>query len=579
MMDRIKELPDSVKRKIAAGEVVEGPFSVVKELIENSLDAESTEIDVEIYESGLKKIQVRDNGSGMFRDDLPSAIREHTTSKIENFTDIERVATYGFRGEALSSISSISKLTIYTRSSEEERGAKLTSVDGSVEMHDYAGAAGTMIIVENLFFNVPARKKFLRARKTELRKVRETFLRIALANPDVSFSLSIDGRRQVTLPAAADSAGRIQQIYGDDILERLSFERIQDIKIELSGYLSMPDLMKPSRSMQVLYVNRRPVEYRYLGFLLSRAYEAMAAQGHPVAFLFLTIDPELVDINVHPAKREVKFFDQKYIDDCIIHLSQKAVNRVHRVRDNLIKPGGDQFAVSALSEGEGSSSSSEEGAGMSLFEHDGRSYGMRSFLKDVSELYSAAQGEPWRLLGIIYNRYILVEDARALLIIDFHAAHERFIFDILMQGTLAVETQDLVFPVVLELSLDEHPVAMDCLALLREIGFDIEEFSDNSVVIRGIPVLGRGMDVELFFHEVLDALKSEQDMQARIQERIFEKVACHSAKRSGDELTDEDVLLIIRETRSGAHELRCPHGRPYVYAIERNDLERIFKRS
>ncbi len=592
-MNRIKILPDSVKRKIAAGEVVEGPFSVVKELIENSLDAGSTEIYVEVQESGLKRILVRDNGIGIFREDLPLSIREYATSKIEHFGDIDRILSYGFRGEALSSISSISQLTILTKSPAEDFGSRLISSDGSVEIHDYAGPNGTTVIVENLYYNVPARKKFLKAKSTELRRVRETFLRMALSNPGVSFYFSVDDKRQITLPSSDEVSDRIQQVYGEGILDKLYFDRMRDIKVEISGYLSKPDFLKSSRAMQILFVNKRPVEYRYLGYLLSRAYEAIAAKGqHPVALLFIDIDPSLIDVNIHPAKKEIKFFDQGYIDKLIIHLSRKVLNRVHIARD-VFKPGldrtdkafGDAVEMENDSSSrqlflEGESIRRDSGEGIENrdnYSHRGEPF--RSFIRDVSELYSRIEDRDLRVLGIVFNSYIMAEDGLSIIIIDFHAAHERIIFDSLMKGELHTETQEIMFPRMIELSVEDYLVVQQCLPLLKEIGFDIEGISDNSVIIRGVPTVGRAIDVEAFFYEIVDSMKSERDIQENMKEMIFEKVACHSAKRSHDDLTEDDIMLIIRASLSGMHDLRCPHGRPYVYRIEKKDLERIFKRT
>jgi DNA mismatch repair protein MutL len=592
-MNRIKILPDSMKRKIAAGEVVEGPFSVVKELIENSLDAGSTEIDVEVQESGLKRILVRDNGIGIFREDLPLSVREYATSKIEHLGDIDRILSYGFRGEALSSISSISQLTILTKSPDEDSGSRLVNSDGSVEIHDYAGPNGTTVIVENLYYNVPARKKFLKARSTELRRVRETFLRIALSNSGVSFSFSVDGKRQITLPSSDEVSDRIQQIYGEGILDKLYFDRMRDIKVEISGYLSKPDFLKSSRSMQILFVNKRPVEYRYLGYLLSRAYEAIAAKGqHPVALLFIDIDPSLIDVNIHPAKKEIKFFDQGYIDKFIIHLSRKVLNRVHVARD-VFKPGldsADKVFVDAVEHEndpssrqlflEGESIRGDSGEGIeNRDDYSHRKEPFRSFIRDVSELYSRIEERGLRVLGIVFNSYIMAEDGMSIIIIDFHAAHERIIFDSLMRGELYTETQEIMFPRLIELSVEDYLVIQQCLPLLKEIGFDIEGISDNSVIIRGVPTVGRGIDVEAFFYEIVDSLKSERDIRENMRRMIFEKVACHSAKRSHDDLTEDDIILIIRASLSGMHDLRCPHGRPYVYRIEKKDLERIFKRT
>jgi DNA mismatch repair protein MutL len=327
---RIQLLSESVTTKLSAGEVGEGPFSAVKERVENSLDAGATRVEVHAGMSGLKRISVSDNGHGILRDDAALALRDHATSKIGDVHDIEGITTYGFRGEALSSISSISEVTLLTRHASEELGARVQGREGENSFSDYAGPTGTTVIVENLFFNVPARKKFLKSPQTEMRYIRETFISMALANPAVHFSLDSDGKKTLNFPAVKDISERLRQVYGNEVYEGCYFEELSDIKVRISGMLSKPDCLKASRTMQQLFINGRPVEYRYLGYLLSRAYEAVALHGkYPVGILFLEIDPALVDVNIHPAKREVKLFDGRYIDSLILQLANKALNRIH----------------------------------------------------------------------------------------------------------------------------------------------------------------------------------------------------------------------------------------------------------
>ncbi len=596
-MSIIKILPESVKNKIAAGEVVEGPFSVVKELLENSIDAEATGIDVEVFESGLKKIIVKDNGRGIFSEDLPASIVSHATSKIADITDIEKITSYGFRGEALSSISSISRLAILTRSRDEEIGARLTNHNGSVDITDYAGASGTTIVIENLFYNVPARKKFLKGKGAELRRIREVFTKTAIANPGIGFSFSVDGKRRITLKSAEKIDERIEQIYGKDVLDKLYFDKLKDIKVEIAGYLSRPDFLKSSRSMQMLFVNNRYVDYKYLGFLLSRAYEAIAPKGsYPAAFIFITIDPELIDVNIHPAKREVKFFDQSYIDKLIIHLPEKVLgNQAHSINSGLVRTKensyGDQkyqnqggaFKPEVVNEGllpygknhtpDRDIVNSEERLNQvpdSTFS---------SLIKDTAELYKEiGNRDEIRSMGVIFDTYILVEDDNAIHFIDFHAAHERFIFDSIMNNGFDVETQALIFPQVIELSAEDYELVFERRDDFIQAAFDIDIFSDNSIIVRGIPNIVKGLNVEGFFMDVIEALKINDHCANGIKDVIAEKMACHSAKRAGDLLSEDDANMIAREAFNGEHELRCPHGRPYIYKLEKNDLEKVFKR-
>ncbi len=457
-MSRIKILPESVKNKIAAGEVVEGPFSVVKELLENSIDAEASEIDVEIFDSGLKKIVARDNGTGIHKDDLPLAVQNHATSKISDISDIERISSYGFRGEALASISSIARLSIISRSVEEDMGAKLTSFNEQTELTDYAGAAGTTIIIENLFYNIPARKKFLKSKSAELRKIREVFLKTALAKPDISFSLSIEEKRVITLKSANRLEERIEQIYGKSTIDNLNFEKLND-KTEISGFFSKPDFLKSSRSMQALYVNGRHIEFKYLGFLLSKVYDAVAPKGsHPAALIFINIDPELIDVNIHPAKKEIKFFDQNYINNLILRLGEKALGKTHSLNVERFRAGNFSNKNTAVNAG----TSQAHGEFSFNYEAGHNRPSFKGFIKDAEKLYTATKNfHEFKVLGIIFDTYIVVEHDDALNFIDFHAAHERYLYDALINAGTRPETQTLIFPQVVELSIEDYQILLE----------------------------------------------------------------------------------------------------------------------
>ncbi len=601
-MTRIKILPESVKNKIAAGEVVEGPFSVVKELIENSIDAEATEIDIEVFESGLKKILVKDNGKGIYKDDLALAVQNHATSKIENIPDIEKIASYGFRGEALAGISSISKFTMFSRSIEESLGAKIIHNDGHSEITDYAGDPGTTTIVENLFYNIPARKKFLKAKSTELRKIREVFLKTAMVNPDIDFSLNVDGKRSITLVKAAGLEERVGQIYGKSVPDSLYFDRLKDLKTEICGFLSKPDFLKSSRSMQILFVNNRPVEYKYLGFLLSKAYEAIAPRGsYPAAVIFIDIDPALIDVNIHPAKKEIKFFDQNYINSLILHLADKALGKAHnlnlsrmsagRITDKIktqnIKtdPSGpahvyeEQLEFKDRINNINRSGFSENNSDKSnMFNSTISDYPFSSFIREAGKLYDEFDKQyDFKFLGIIFNTYIVIEKDNVLSFIDFHAAHERYIYDT-MNNETKPETQALIFPQVMELPVEDYQIFLEKKDYFVDTSFDIDIFSDNAIVVRGIPGIVKDLNIEGFISDIIEAFKREGDHVRDVKKIIAEKAACHSAKRSGDSLSPEEAKIIASRALNGEYDKRCPHGRPYIYQLEKKDLEKVFKR-
>jgi DNA mismatch repair protein MutL len=585
-LQRIQILPDAVKKKIAAGEVIEGPHSVVKELMENSIDAGASEINVEILDSGLKKIAVRDNGCGIHSDDLPMAVMEHATSKIRDLADIESISSLGFRGEALSSISAVSRVTVLSRAGDGETGARMVCREGSIEVSDYAGPRGTAVVVENLFYSTPARKKFLKGKAAELRNIKNVFLKIALAHPGTSFSLNSEDKRLLTLDAAPGREERIAQVFGRETLQRLYGASVSDLKVRVDGFLSRPDFLKSSRSMQILYVNDRLIEYRYLGYLLSRAYEAVAPRGrYPAAIIFLKMDPSLIDVNIHPAKREVKFFDGRYVDGLIEGLCRKVLGgRVHTMDERAISearrdppaaplpangagPGAPELslfgpALSVMSEGE-----THPGPPPALVSEGAAVYGGPVGAREV------------KILGVIFGAYVVFESGDTLHFMDFHAAHERLIFDDLVRRPRVLETQELIFPVPVELPPGDIDLLREHAAAIAEIGFDMDFFPQNTVIIRGVPDVAGKADVEGFFLDVAASLRDGERGPSGMRQGLLMKVACHAAKRSGDELSSADVRRIIEESTGGSHELRYPHGRPFLFKLEKRDLERIFKRS
>lgn len=582
-MNRIILLPDHIKNIIAAGEVVEGPFSVVKELVENSIDASAHAIDVYISDCGLKKIMVRDDGSGILKDDIALSVQEHATSKITDSSGLENIVTYGFRGEALSSIASISDVVILSKTSGETEGSRLESSCGKVTVSGFAGAQGTTVIVENLFYNTPARKKFLKSKKTELRNIRDTVLKMALPAYHISFTLEVDGRREITLPAAKNPDERIRQVFGSQVFNSLYIEELADLKVKLRGYLSKPDFMKSSRNMQYLYINGRPVENRFLSFHLSRAYDAVIPKGkYPAAIIFMEIDPQLIDVNIHPAKREVKLFDQKYIDDMIYNLALKSLDKPHAVPESIFRtqavenyPDIETGKLNPYVKSEklypAQSVRDEPGSGIyssSLFDSDNDGVIINRECGSTGGI---------KILGTVFDTYVLIEENNRLHLIDFHAAHERIIYDRITENAGEIDSQELIFPVKLELPVNEFLLVTENIDIFRKTGFEIEEFSDNTVIIRSAPVLAGKDKIDELIKNMIDNIKDGLKSND-LTERFYSLIACHSAKRSGDKLTAADMESLGRDVLKGDMELRCPHGRPFLFSINQNDLERIFKR-
>ena len=577
-MDRIRLLPESVKKKIAAGEVVEGPFSVVKELVENALDAGATAVDVSVVAAGMKQIVVRDNGHGIHPDDLPLAVAEHATSKIADIGDIETIHSYGFRGEALSSISSVSRLTLCSRRKEDDIGVRLVCDEGRNESGSYAGPAGTMVIVENLFYNVPARKKFLGRPGTELRRIREVFLRLAVPHPAISFTFEADGKRQFTLTSTESLEERLTQVFGKEAAQGLMRASLKDDRASLSGFFSRPDSFRSNRSMQILYINKRPVEYRYFSFLLSKAYDAAAEKGmYPAGIVFIDLDPALVDVNIHPAKREVKVFDARYLDTCIVALAEKALSRDHKIEPSRFHAGAAQelhpvrpWRREGAPEGQSSAHTPH------LPWRDAVS--PRQIIQEAGDLYRYAREQrEWKIIGTAFGTYCIFEKGDSLFLVDFHAAHERIIYDSLMMRREEPEIQRLVFPRVIELTAEDHAMVIENIESFTRFGFDMEDFSGTSIKVSAVPAAAGEAQLDDLFHEVMNTIRDER-LEQSLAERIAASVACHAAKMAGERLSSIEMEKLARTIFSDEAPRRCPHGRPFVYRIDRADIEKLFKR-
>ena len=601
MTGRIRILSESVQHMIAAGEVVEGPFSVIKELVENALDASAKHIVIETEESGLKKILVRDDGTGIVPDDMPLVLTEHATSKIDSMSDIEKIGSFGFRGEALSSIASISRLTMLSRSDAEPRGARIFSdAESPPVITDYAGSRGTVVIVENLFFNTPARKKFLGSLTTEARRIREVCVRMALAHPAVGFEFTQNGKEVFSLDPDSSFEVRIEKLFGKDARNGLYFEKVSDIKVSVSGYVSSPEYIKSSRSMQMLFVNGRMVDYPYLGFVLSRAYDSICAKGqYPAALLFVDIDPALVDVNVHPAKRQIKFFDQRYVDDLLYALVKKALGRVHlfspvqqSVCSAPLVPTDQSVSHQPADRPKSEETSCEDHAplftrdayagtlGISFAHKNEPASQAASAVADGKALYTYFNTtQHLRVIGTLFDTYVIAEHESSMVLIDFHAAHERLLYDELMAKDISADISELVFPMAIHLSVEEYGILADSMEYFTDMGFDVEQIGETSVIVRAVPLLAETIDAESFLRDSIESLKGSQPHAEKMRGLIAERAACHAARRAGDHISIDEAEHIAAYALDPSCDRRCPHGRPFVYTLGQADIEKLFKRS
>ncbi|NOZ58703.1 MAG: DNA mismatch repair endonuclease MutL [Euryarchaeota archaeon] len=561
-MPRIRVLSESVASRIAAGEVVERPASVVKELVENSLDAEAGRIVIEIRDGGKSYIRVSDDGVGMSREDARLAFERHATSKISSFSDLYAVRTLGFRGEALPSIASVARVTMETRERGSLEGTRIVVEGGEVLSLEASGCAfGTSVVVERLFFNTPARRKFLKSAAAEGSAVVATLTRYLLAFPEVHFEFFREGRRSIVAPRAG-LRGRLAQLYGRSTAEQLRKLELERGGYRIHGFVSPPSLTRASRAEQYLFVNRRYVRSSLLRDALAEAYHTLLPKHrHPLAFIFLELPPERVDVNVHPAKIEVKFKEEEKLRSLLVEAISEALHQ-----RSPAKPEPRQLSLEV-----------ERAPVRGVVKEAKPEYG--------SERKAGARAlffRQLRPLGQLHNTYILAESSSGLVLIDQHAAHERVLFE-RFKAQLErreLEKQQLVSPALIELSPREAAVLEENLSFIADLGFEVEKFGERSYLVKAVPLfLGSAVGAEEV-REVLHSLievGSLGDVERRREEMIY-RVACKNAVKAGDYLSMEEMRSLLAHLSRTSRPETCPHGRPTMVTLGLEEIERRFSR-
>lgn len=612
----IRVLPDEIANKIAAGEVVERPASVVKELIENALDAEAKEIRVELTSGGKRLIRVTDNGMGMSPEDARLCIQRHATSKIATFDDLFIIKTLGFRGEALPSIASVSRFELLTCARGASEGTRVVVEGGTLKEVAVAGCPeGTRVSVANLFYNVPARLKFLKTEATELGHVVDHVQWAALAFPNVRFVLVHNGRTLIDAPPCENRAERIRLLYGKEFSEHLIGFVWQLETVELEGYVGDPHLTKPNRAMQFFFLNRRPIRDRTLSAALTEATRPVVpSDRHAVAFLFLTMSPDQVDVNVHPAKAEVRFRDERAIFRFVVNAVSQGIAQSHFIPDIGVdtvtsKPTLSQEASFSepysVPESRAFTPTKEPSYGSSSspsfsFRRSERFFSpppdwQRIFSRRPSDFRSepslSGDAVPVELLdfenlehvGALMNTYILVADAENLYIVDQHVASERVHFEriVTQLRSKGVSSQGLLTPLSVALSPSQKVVLAPHRETLRRFGFEVEEFGGNTALIRAIPAMLEPGRAEGVVRDLLDRLErdvnADQSWEA-LEESLAATIACHTAVRGGDRLTPEAQRTLLQDLSRTRLPFNCPHGRPIIVRLRRSEIETRFQR-
>ncbi|MDF1592843.1 MAG: DNA mismatch repair endonuclease MutL [Desulfobacterales bacterium] len=581
-MSLIKILPEILSNKIAAGEVVERPAAVVKELVENALDAGATRILVEIENGGRSLIRVSDNGSGMPRDDALLAIERYATSKLADDADLFSIRTLGFRGEALPSIAAVSRFTLITRPKDADAGTGVYLEGGKLKkVADEGAPVGTMVSVRQLFFNIPVRRKFLKTTATEMGHITDAVATIALAWPDVQFRLQ-HNRKTIKNFSAADPALRTADVLGQDLLKALYEIAFNEDAVSISGWVSDPRVARSSAQGIYLFVNGRPVRDRTVLHGLMAGYERRLMKGQfPVAVLFIKVPFDRVDVNVHPTKNEVRFTDPNRVHDAVRTAVAAVLGRTGRpgwvtapvVSAAGTKPPGlaEPMAVFRRQTPQSNSISIEP-----LKAAD------RTPPQDQPPLWEPEQLDNWQPIGQFRGTYILCEAGDELILIDQHAAHERIRFEQLKQQTNASRksSQRLLIPQTIDLDQRQAAALSEILAGLQNIGLEIEPFGGSTFVVKAVPAVLAGREIEPLIREVAETL-TETGFSAGIEKALEEclvVMACHGTLRANRPLSQKEMQHLVEALGRCNDPSHCPHGRPTWIKWNVRTIEKLFGR-
>ncbi len=589
-MGIIHELDEELINKIAAGEVVERPASVVKELVENSLDAGARSIRIEVLGQGSELIRVSDDGCGMSREDALIAPRRHATSKISDEADLFSIETLGFRGEALSSIAAVARVRIRTRTSAEDVGTEVSVEGTDIHASDAAVPVGTRVEVRDLFYNTPARRKHLKGPATEMRHLVEVVQRYALAYPGVGFTLRSAGDEVLSAPASGDRLAAIVSIYGAAFAKDLLPVKFESPHVEVSGYIGKPTLTKADTQHQVVFINSRHVTNATVMRAVNDAYHTlMHLERKPVAILSLEMSPRLVDVNVHPTKREVRLSHEELVYQAVFEavrstLAEHQLIPTHELEAQrpLIAARIDPPVLSAAGSIARDAPATAQQARLAqpapLAEVTAAS---QLSLGEVQPYVEGTDRFPsLRVIGQLHSTYILAECDDGLCVVDQHAAQERVFYERFMDGHLSkgLKTQQLLSPVVMELSPAEMRLVEEHTDVLASVGFEVEPFGQGAAVCRTAPVLFGRVQDERFFRDLIAAITEFRDLSREQREERLIRRACRSAVKANDPLELGGMRSIVEELSRCRMPFTCPHGRPTLFRLTIHELERRFKR-
>jgi DNA mismatch repair protein MutL len=606
---RIQLLSQRLSNQIAAGEVVERPASVVKELLENSLDAGADRVDIELEQGGVKLVRIRDNGCGVDKDDLPLALSRHATSKISTLEDLEKIISLGFRGEALASISSVSRLNLVSRTRDADSAWQVQSEgrDMSSTVSPAAHPPGTSVEVRDLFFNTPARRKFLRTEQTEFQRIEDTVKRMALSRFDVQLTVQHNQRivhRYEKAQTVQEKARRVAQVCGPAFVENSVFIDFEANGLRLWGWVSLPTFSRSQPDLQYFYVNSRVIRDKLVTHALKQAYRDVLFNGrHPAYVLYLELEPSVVDVNVHPTKHEVRFRDGRLVHDFLFSALHRALADV-RPQDTLDsrttneEPAVDagnfsaQQRMSLYSPGATSTPISYGGANPSLSQVRNQLASYSTFRNDATPLgTNSMRGLPETpddmpplgyALAQLHGIYILAQNTQGLIVVDMHAAHERITYEHMKTAAAedGIRVQPLLVPVSVAVSQSEADCAEEHQQQLQELGLGVERMGPETLSVRQVPVILKNANAEQLLRDVLSDLieHGSSDRIEAARDELLSTMACHGSVRANRMLTIPEMNSLLRDMERTERSGQCNHGRPTWVLLAVPDLDKLFLR-
>lgn len=602
----IKVLPKDVADKIAAGEVIESPVSIVKELVENSIDAGATSITCEITKGGKEEIRITDNGCGIPKDEVATAFLRHATSKISKAEDLKHLETLGFRGEALASIAAVSRTELITKTAEEKTGTRIIIHGGNVISNDSIGCpVGTTIIVKDLFYNMPARGKFMKSEAAEAGKIIDMMCRLALTKTDIKFTLISNGKNYFNSPGTGNIKAAVLSVYKDreykELIE-LPYPLEDNSPIKVYGLLSRPSFTRSNRRSQFFFVNGRAVKSNILEKAVDLGYKERLFEGrHPIVFLFVDVNPEKLDVNVHPNKKEVRFNDEIAVITAVENTIIKAITS----KDSVIKST-DSFKPDLGKEKKHSKEREEQQIGLKTFlaledsptyckdtfevssDNKNNNHGVNNDERDVvlgtpdinEHILKPFDFDELYFQGTVLGTYIIATDQQGFYLFDQHAAHERVNYEKFINAYLSEkkESQIILTPFTVDVPLDLTYSDNEWIDILNSMGYNIEAFGDNTYIVREIPTFMTLEESENFVNVFIDSYNDDRKTTNQVViDKLITK-ACKSSIKANDYIKDNEIAALIEDLKNCRNPFSCPHGRPTFIKFSKYDIEKMFKR-